>query len=189
LGIAVARDARVLWLGLAGIGLAFFYHASPLRFSYRGLGEVAVAVAYGPLVACGTYLVQRGTLADPLLVLLAAGIGALVSAFLVANEFPDARADEAVGKRTLVVRLGRARAPRLFVALQAGGFATVMVAPAWGAPLGVWLGLAGLPLGFAAWRRLTNEGHVTRRVVAAQAWSLAAFVLMALGSAVGLVLG
>jgi 1,4-dihydroxy-2-naphthoate octaprenyltransferase len=29
--------------------------------SYRGLGEVAVAVCYGPLIASGTYLVQRGT--------------------------------------------------------------------------------------------------------------------------------
>ena len=37
--------------------------------------------------------------------------------------------------------------------------------------------------------RLTRWGHVTPRVVAAQAWTLAAFVLMALGTAVGLVQG
>jgi hypothetical protein len=50
-------------------------------------------------------------------------------------------------------------------------------------------GLAGAVFGFTAWRRLTTYGDVTRRIVIAQAWSLAAFVLMALGSAVGLVLG
>jgi 1,4-dihydroxy-2-naphthoate octaprenyltransferase len=146
-------------------------------------------LAYGPLLACGAYLVQRGTLADPALAVLSVGLGALVGAFLVANEFPDARADEAAGKRTLVVQLGRERSARLFGAAQAAGFGAVALAPAWGSPLLTWLGLAGLPFGLAAWRRLSREGRVTHRVVAAQAWALAAFVAMALGAAVGLVLG
>jgi len=187
--VVTGRDRRVLALGVAGLALAFFYHAPPFRLAYRGLGELAVAFAYGPLVACGTYLVQRGALADPALVVLSAGLGALVSAFLLANEFPDARADEASGKRTLVVRLGRARAARVFGVVQALGFGAVACAPVWGAPRLAWLGLAGLPFGFAAWRRLTAEGERTHRVVAAQAWALAGFVLMALGSAVGLALG
>src|SRR5688572_26092283 len=41
LWIVAARDARVLALGIAGIALAFFYHAPPLRLAYRGLGELA----------------------------------------------------------------------------------------------------------------------------------------------------
>jgi 1,4-dihydroxy-2-naphthoate octaprenyltransferase len=187
--IVTGRDRRVLALGIAGLALAFFYHASPFRLAYRGLGELAVALAYGPLVACGTCLVQRGALADPALAVLSAGLGALVSAFLLANEFPDARADAVVGKRTLVVRLGRGRAARVFGVVQALGFGTVACAPVLGAPRPVWLGLAGLPFGFAAWRRLASEGEATHRVVAAQAWALAAFVVLALGSAVGLVLG
>jgi 1,4-dihydroxy-2-naphthoate octaprenyltransferase len=187
--IVAGRDARALALGIAGLAVAFFYHASPIRLAYRGLGELAVAFAYGPLIACGTYLIQRGTLADPPLGVLALGLGALVSAFLLANEFPDARADETAGKRTLVVRLGRKRAAHLFGIVQAGGFAAVALAPAWGAPRLVWLGLGGMVFGGAAWRRLATGGDVTRRVVAAQAWALAAFVSMALGSAAGLVMG
>ena len=35
-------------LGLAGVALAYFYHAASLRLSYRGLGELAVMVTYGP---------------------------------------------------------------------------------------------------------------------------------------------
>jgi hypothetical protein len=54
--VVVRREPAVLWLGLAGIALAFFYHGPPLKLSYRGLGELAVAVAYGPVIACGTYL-------------------------------------------------------------------------------------------------------------------------------------
>ena len=187
--IVAARDTRVLALGVAGLACAFFYHAAPLRLAYRGMGEIAVAFAYGPLIACGTYLVQRGALADPPLVLLSAGLGALVSAFLLANEFPDARADASAGKRTLVVRLGRRHAARVFGGVQAIGFAAVAAAPMWGAPRLVWLGLAGLPFGLAAARRLAVHGETTRLVVAAQGWALAAFGLMALGSAVGLVWG
>ena len=61
LAIVLLREPRVLPLGVLGVGLAFFYHAPPLKLAYRGLGEIAVAVAYGPLIACGTYLVQRHT--------------------------------------------------------------------------------------------------------------------------------
>jgi 1,4-dihydroxy-2-naphthoate octaprenyltransferase len=187
--VVAGRDVDALWLGLAGFALAFFYHASPVRLAYRGAGELAVAVAYGPLLACGTFLVQRGALADPALAVLSAGLGALVGAFLLANEFPDARADETAGKRTLVVRLGRARAARLFGAAQAVGLTAVALAPLVGAPRLVWLALASASFGLPAWRRLSANGDVTRRVVPAQAWALAAFVLMALGSSVGLVLG
>jgi 1,4-dihydroxy-2-naphthoate octaprenyltransferase len=189
LGIALLREPRALWLGLAGFACAFCYHASPLRLSYRGFGELAVAFAYGPLVACGTYLVQRGSFADPALAALSIGLGLLVGAFLLANEFPDASADASAGKRTLVVRLGRAGAARLFAAVTAAGFGAVLLAPAVGAPRLVWLGLFGIVPGVAAWRRLARHGAETALVVPAQAEALGAFVLMALGSAAGLVLG
>ena len=42
--IALARDVRVLWIGLLGIALAFFYHAPPVRLAYRGWGELAVVL-------------------------------------------------------------------------------------------------------------------------------------------------
>src|SRR3990172_5048280 len=58
--IATYREPQVLWLGVAGVGFAFFYHTPPLKLSYRGLGEMAVALSYGPFITTGTYLVQRG---------------------------------------------------------------------------------------------------------------------------------
>ncbi|HET6923485.1 MAG TPA: prenyltransferase [Anaeromyxobacteraceae bacterium] len=187
LAVALLREPRVLWLGLAGVALAFFYHAPPLRLSYRGLGELAVAVTYGPLICCGTYLVQRGQLPS-WVVLVSLPLGLLVAAFLWVNEFPDFRADAAGGKRTLVVRLGRRRASRVFGAMVLAAYAGMALLPAAGLPAAVWLGLAGLPHALAAAARLRASPETTARVVPAQAWTLASFALASLGVGLGLVL-
>jgi 1,4-dihydroxy-2-naphthoate octaprenyltransferase len=186
--IAVAHEPRVLWLGLAGITLAYFYQAPPFKLSYRGLGEVAVALAYGPLVCVGTYLVQRGRFSTGVL-LVSLPLGVLIAAFLWINEFPDYAADREAGKRTLVVRLGRRRGARVFAVIVAAAFAFLALLPLWGMPRGVLLGLAGLPFAVAASWRLLREPEVTARIVPAQAWTLSSFVLMAAGSAVGLLWG
>jgi 1,4-dihydroxy-2-naphthoate octaprenyltransferase len=188
LAIAWAREPRVLWLGLAGAACAWFYQAPPLKLSYRGLGELAVAACYGPLIAAGTYFVQRRELAPDVL-LTSLPLGLAIGAFLWINEFPDYVADRAAGKRTLVVRLGRARASRAFVALVAVTFGTVTLLPALGLPAGVWWGLAGLTPAAAAARRLVREGETTARLVPAQAWTLLSFLLLAAGLGAGLLIG
>lgn len=186
--IVFGREPRVLWLGALGVACAFFYHAPPLRLAYRGWGEVVVALCYGPLIAGGTFLVQRGNM-DPRLALLSVPLGLLIGAFLLINEFPDRRADQAAGKRTLVVKLGPRRASRLFAGVVASAFAIVLFAPAAGLPAAVWLGLIGLPFGFAASHRLGAHPTTTWRIVPAQVWTLSSFVAMAIGCALGLVLG
>lgn len=49
LSIALWRAPAVLGIGIAGVVLAYQYHAPPLKLSYRGWGEFAVALCYGPL--------------------------------------------------------------------------------------------------------------------------------------------
>lgn len=186
--IVLWRDARVLAVGLAGVGLAWFYHGGALRLSYRGLGELAVALAYGPLVVGGTYLVQTGSLTAPLLQASMA-LGMLVAAFLWINEFPDYRADRQAGKRNLVVRLGPERAATAYVVICAAGYlllvCTALYHPGARGLLG---GLAGLPFAlFSCWRLLGSAG-VTVRVIPAQVAGLASFVLMAAGAGLGYLL-
>ncbi len=187
LAIVVLREPAVLWLGMFGVALAFFYHAPPLRLAYRGLGELAVATAYGPVIAAGTYLVQRGQLdADVLVASIPLGIA--VGAFLWINEFPDARADAAAGKRTLVVRLGRPRAARAFIAIISAAYLGVLLLPLAGLPHALWLGLIGLPHGVAAAHRVYRHPRALRHIVPAQAWTLLSFVLMSVGLAAGFVI-
>jgi len=187
LAIVAWREPRVLWLGLLGAACAFFYHAPPLKLSYRGLGELAVAVCYGPLIAAGTYLVQRGSVSGDLF-RLSLPLGLLIASFLWINEFPDCDADRAAGKRTLVVRLGRDAASRVFAVIVALAYAGLATLPVTGLPPAILLGLAGLPFGVAAAARLMRSPRATPRIVPAQAWTLVSFLLMAAGSALGLLL-
>jgi 1,4-dihydroxy-2-naphthoate polyprenyltransferase len=185
LAIAWAREPRVFWLGMVGVACALFYHAAPLKLSYRGLGELAVFLCYGPLIAGGTYLVQRGTVTAPV-VLLSLPLGLLVAAFLWINEFPDYRADRASNKRTLVVRLGRRRASRVYAAMMLSAFVALGLLPLAGLPIAVWLGMAGAGPATAAVRRVLRHPEETSRLVPAQASTLLAFLLYAAGAALGL---
>ena len=185
--IAVGREPRVLWLGMAGMTCAWFYQAPPLKLSYRGLGEVAVAVCYGPLISSGTYLVQRGTLTSEAVV-LSIPLGMAIAAFLWVNEFPDYRADQGANKRTLVVRLGRRRASVAFTWLVVAIYLGLAVLPTAGAPPTVLLGALGIAPGVMAARRLIAEPECTPRVVPAQALTLISFLLLAAGMGIGLLL-
>lgn len=186
--VVVFREPLVLWFGFSGVALAFFYHAPPIKLSYRGFGELAVGVVYGPLICCGTYLVQRGHVSGAVFQ-ASIPLGLLIAAFLWINEFPDFRADETAGKRTLVVRLGRRTASRLFAVVVAAAYAWLWLLPPRGLPLTVWLGIAGLPFGVAAGRRLLANPEATRRIIPAQGWTLLSFVLFALGVGIGLAAG
>jgi 1,4-dihydroxy-2-naphthoate octaprenyltransferase len=144
-------------------------------------------VVYGPLIAGGTYLVQRGTVA-PYVLALSVPLGLLIGAFLWINEFPDYRADLAAGKRTLVVRLGRARASVAFAGIVALALVGLVLARATGAPAAALLGGAGfVPAGRAA-RTLARTPEHTATIVPAQALTLLGFLLLALGTGLGTLL-
>lgn len=186
LAIVLGREPRVIGLGLIGVGLAYFYHAPPLALAYRGLGELAVALAYGPVIAVGTFLVQRQAV-DAAVLWASLPLGLAIAGFLWINEFPDARADAAAGKRTLVVRLGRRRAARAFAGLEALAFAAVLLLPLAGLPWPVVGGVIGAPLAVRAARRLARFPETPAEQIPAQAATLGAFVLMAVGIGLGFV--
>lgn len=190
-GLAIVgfREPGVLWFGVVGMALAFFYHAPPVALSYRGLGELAVGVAYGPVITAGTYLVQRGAV-SPAVVALSLPLGLLIAAFLWIAEFPDRKADEGAGKRTLVVRLGAKAAAKVFPALFGAAFlGLVAVVAAFRLPWAALLGLAGLVPAIPAVRRLLADPEHTPNVVPAQGQTMLTFLLYAAGVSLGLVLG
>jgi 1,4-dihydroxy-2-naphthoate octaprenyltransferase len=185
--IVAYREPQILWLGVVGVALAYFYHAPPFKLSYRGLGELAVGLCYGPLITSGTYLVQRGTVTLEL-ILVSTLLGLLIAAFLWINEFPDYRADSVSRRLNLVVRLGRPKAARVFVAMMMVAAVGLTLLPLAGIPVAVYLGALFLVPAAVASRILLQHGEVTARVIPAQAMTLISFVLYSLGSGIGLLL-
>ena len=186
--IVANRDSRVLLFGITGMALAWYYHGGMVRLSYRGLGEIAVALAYGPLIVCGAYFVQAGYLTAPL-IHASMVLGILVAAFLWINQFPDYRADLAAGKKNLVVRLGLSNSALVFAVLVASGYLWLLLAALhFAGARGMLLGIIGAgPAAFAVWRALGKADNVSA-LIPAQAASLASFVLMAAGSGLGYLL-
>jgi len=157
LAVGVFLTVRVGWpilvFALLGGAAAIFYEAPPVRWSYRGLGELVIALAYGPWLVLGSLYLHAGALSwDAFWASLVPGF--LIMALAVVNAIPDFHQDRLVGKRNLVVRIGRRRAVWLYVGLAAAALVVVVggvVAQRF--PIGCLAALAANPLLIASARR------------------------------------
>ena len=106
--LATHGSTALLVIGSSGFVVSLGYTAPPLKFVYRGLGEIAVALGFGPLMLLGAYVVQTGgALAwEPFVASIPVAL--LVALILYVNEIPDRRGDARAGKRTLPVRFSQA---------------------------------------------------------------------------------
>ncbi len=89
------------------------YTGGPRPYGYEGLGEVFVFLFFGVVAVVGSYYVQVQALPWEAFV-ESVPVGLLVAAILVVNNLRDIETDRRVGKRTLAVRLGRARTRVMF---------------------------------------------------------------------------
>ena len=184
LAVGVYLTVRGGWpifvFALLGGAAAVFYEAPPIRWSYRGLGEAVIALSYGPWMVLGSlYLHARA-------VSWAALCASLVPAFLimalaVVNAIPDFHQDRLVGKRNLVVRVGRERAVWLYLALAAAGLLVAVAGVATGAfPVACLATLLALPLLVASGRRAIHTFDTPRLFVPAMR-SMVGCYLVAVG--------
>jgi len=105
-------NATVGWIGLGMFALAWSYSAPPLRLAARGFGELTTVLVVAVLVPAAGYAAFAGRL-DALLENALVAPAAAMLAMMLCVELPDAGADVAAGKRTLVVRWGPARTWRM----------------------------------------------------------------------------
>ena len=112
--LGVMRGAFILFLLGVGFFCAFFYTAPPIQFGYRGLGEFAQLLCFGPGIGLGAYYVQAqrisweafwGTLP----------FGIMLFSMITINEIPDYFEDRKGGKLNLVARFGREIGVWLFI--------------------------------------------------------------------------
>jgi len=126
-GIIVALTGRpfVVVIGLMGFLAGYLYSAAPISLMSRGLGEITIFLAFGPLITWGTYYVMTGLLTWEAFA-LGIPMGFLITAVIWINQFPDYEADRDAGKMNCVVRLGRDRSRYIYSFLMLGPYAVVL---------------------------------------------------------------
>jgi 1,4-dihydroxy-2-naphthoate polyprenyltransferase len=149
--LGIVRGPFVLVLLGAGFFCAFFYTAPPIRFGYRGLGEIAQLLCFGPGIGLGAYYVQAqrisweafwGTLP----------FGIMLFSMITINEIPDYLEDRRGGKMNLVARFGRKAGVWLFILSLGAAYGAIVA----GVLLGriPQLGLISLATGPIAYRTI-----------------------------------
>ncbi|HEU4563079.1 MAG TPA: 1,4-dihydroxy-2-naphthoate octaprenyltransferase [Gemmatimonadaceae bacterium] len=183
---ALAGRPAVILFGLAGLVVGWVYTGPPLRLANRGLGEVAVALAFGVGIVSGTAYVQAGTV--PAVALAASvPVSVLVALLLFINGFQDAASDDEVSKRTVVVRLGLRRASRAYPVIAGAAALILLVLVGAGAlPRLALLGLAGFPLFARATRIARRNFDRPMELVPANAYTAVGHLASALALAIGL---
>jgi len=124
--LGMIRGSFIILLLAIGFFCAFFYTAPPIRFGYRGLGELAQLLCFGPGIGLGAYYVQAqrisweafwGTLP----------FGIMLFSMITINEIPDYFEDRKGGKLNLVARFGRKTGVWLFILSLISAYGTVLI--------------------------------------------------------------
>jgi 1,4-dihydroxy-2-naphthoate octaprenyltransferase len=191
IGIYFAFVVGIASLGIAAIGAAIsiVYSARPFRLAYRGLGELAMLVGYGPVITGWAYYVHAGVLtSDILLIGLIPGLS--MWTMILINEIPDYAEDRQAGKKNLAYRLGPAGAKNLFI----GSLVGIYIYIAWLLVIGVLPGSAGLvfgglPLAFAAARAAHLHYSNPLKVAAANKYMVLVYFVTNTAVAAGLLIG
>jgi 1,4-dihydroxy-2-naphthoate octaprenyltransferase len=164
--LAVTRGLLEIAI-LTGLGLflSYFYTAPPLKLAYRGLGEVAVFLGFGPIIVLGTYFVQTQSIGLDA-VAASIPIGLLIMLILYVNEIPDAPYDREAGKMTLLTRFTKAQALFFLAASFTATYLSISLIPLLNlGPASVMIALAGAPLAYRVYRGVKqNYGDPYRMI-------------------------
>jgi len=121
--------SRTSWwlivVGASAVLAGWFYTAGPRPYGYYGFGELFVFVYFGLVATVGSAYVQHLSIPSRAW-WLGASTGLMACALLEANNLRDVESDRAARKRTLAVRVGRARGAWLYGACVVGAAACLV---------------------------------------------------------------
>jgi 1,4-dihydroxy-2-naphthoate octaprenyltransferase len=124
--LGMMRGPFILLLLAFGFFCAFFYTAPPIKFGYRGLGEIGQLLCFGPGIGLGAYYVQAQSLSwEAFWGTLPFGI--MLFSMITINEIPDYFEDREGGKLNLVARFGREAGVRLFTTSLLSAYGAILV--------------------------------------------------------------
>jgi 1,4-dihydroxy-2-naphthoate octaprenyltransferase len=167
------------FVGLLGLAGAWLYSAPPFAWMGSGWGELAASFIVVILVPSASFILQVGSI-SPLLLAICSQLLLVHLAMLISFELPDWEADQAVGKRTLRVRLGPQRIGQLHTVLLAAAFLLLFIVQQYlglNAARWVWLAvplavLQGYLVAFSKQFRWITLGAVALFVLTAILWCI-----------------
>ena len=124
---AISSGNVVLLIGIAALFLVYGYNGFPLRLVNKGLGEIAIFLAWGPFIVLGAYYVQAQQISSIWPWLVAIPSGVLTTLVLLINEFADKEADEATRRKTLVILFGYKPSLLIYLFLALSCYAVVLL--------------------------------------------------------------
>jgi 1,4-dihydroxy-2-naphthoate octaprenyltransferase len=183
---------RAFWplvtLGLIGVFISVAYTAPPLRLVHRGVGEIAVGLGFGPVMALGAYYVQARAYSGEA-VYASLPVAIFIALVLYVNEVPDRPGDARAGKRTLPVRLSKDAVIALYVgAVAAAGGLILGGATSGLLPRPTLIALAALPLAVPVYRALRDSYDSPYVLMPAMAKNIQLHVASGLGLVLGYVI-
>ena len=127
----LSNSLNALILGLIGGLLGYFYTARPIRLvSRNGLGEVAIFLAFGPVLTLGALFAISSTTIELYsqeffnAIYLGIPFGLLTTNILYINQYPDTVSDASTGKNHLIVTLGKKNARWGYLLILLAAFAS-----------------------------------------------------------------
>jgi 1,4-dihydroxy-2-naphthoate octaprenyltransferase len=145
--LIVVAGWLLLVIGAASILAGVLYTGGPRPYGYEGLGELFVFLFFGVVAVAGSFFVQVKHLHWEAFA-LSVPVGLLAAAILVVNNIRDIDSDRRASKRTLAVKLGRARTRWLFAAVVYLAFLLAPITWIFG-PVKPWVMLTWLALPLA----------------------------------------
>jgi 1,4-dihydroxy-2-naphthoate polyprenyltransferase len=174
IGVYFSFMSHWIVLVFAVIGAASVIFYTPVLSKYL-LGELFAGISLGTLVVLGTYIAVHaspGMAFSELIPIEVAWLsvppGIFTALLLLINQFPDAEADRAGGRRHLVIVLGKRKAAWIYAAGMFASFAIILLLPVFGiSSYWVYIALLPLPLAIKASMTALKHGEDTPKLIPA----------------------
>lgn len=181
---------ETIWvLFAAGAFFSKYYTAAPVQLASRGLGEVSVLLAFGPMAVLLAALGQ-GAWLSPTIVAALPLTGLSTLSILLLGQLLDLPADRAAGKLGFAARAGTRLTASLYLGIQITAAVNVvalsLILPVSWAPL-----IALIPIGHflpKIWSRLRRYHDSPRDLIPAAGWNIQLHLSFSAALILGLVL-
>ena len=156
-------SAALIPLGVLGLLIIYFYTEWITRFPLLCL--IAPGLGFGSLMVMGTDFVLTGSYS------WTAFLASLVPFFLVSNllllnQFPDAEADQSIGRKHYPIQIGKVKSSRIYLAFLALPFGAILIGVASGLfPLSSLIGLFALLLAIPITKGVLTNAEDTEKLI------------------------